>query len=97
MCLWVWFGFYFFLISLYLQTWDKVRYFYSEKANNRCTQLWASVLAQTVKNLPIVQETRVCSLGQEDPPEKGMVTHSSILAWRIPWTEESRGLQTMEL
>ena len=41
-----------------------------------------------VKNPPIVQETQVGSLGQEDPLEKGMVTHSSILAWRIPWTEE---------
>ena len=41
-----------------------------------------------VKNLPVVQETWVRSLGQEDPLEKGMATHSSILAWRIPWTEE---------
>ena len=98
MCLWVWFGVVvFFLISLYLQIWGKVRYFYSEKANNRCTQLWASLLAQTVKNLPTVQETQVCSLDQEDPLEKGMATHSSILAWRIPWREEPGGLQTMEL
>ena len=44
-------------------------------------------MAQTVKNLPAMQETQVQSLGQEDPLEKGMVTHSSILAWRIPWTE----------
>ena len=49
------------------------------------------------KNLPTVQETQVCSLGQEDPLEKGMAAHSSILAWRIPWTEEPGGLQTMEL
>ena len=48
----------------------------------------ASLVAQTVKNLPAMQETRVRSLGQEDPPEKEMATHSSILAWRIPWTEE---------
>ena len=48
----------------------------------------ASLLAQTVKNLPAMQETRVRSLGQEDPPEKEMATHSGILAWRIPWTEE---------
>ena len=47
-----------------------------------------------VKNLPAVQETWVQSLGQEDPLEKGMATHSSILAWRIPWTEEPRGLQS---
>ena len=45
-----------------------------------------------VKNLPAMQETRVQCLGWEDPLEKGMATHSSILAWRIPWTEESSGL-----
>ena len=49
-----------------------------------------------VKNLPEMQEIRVQSLGREDPLEKEMVTHSSILAWRIPWTEESRGLQSMK-
>ena len=49
-----------------------------------------------VKNLPGMQETWVHSLGWEDPPEKGMATHCSILAWRIPWTEESGGLQPME-
>ena len=52
----------------------------------------ASLVAQTVKNLPAMQETQVQSLGQEDPLEKGMVTHSSILAWRLPWTEEPTGL-----
>ena len=52
-------------------------------------------MAQTVKNLPAMQETWVQSLGQEDPLEKGMATHSSILAWRIPWTEESGRLQSM--
>ena len=57
--------------------------------------LWASLVAQTVKNLPVMQETRVQSLGQEDPPEKGRATHSSIIAWRIPWTEEPDGLQSM--
>ena len=50
-----------------------------------------------VKNLPAVQETQVPFLGQEDPPEKGMATHSSILVWRIPWTEEPGGLQPMGL
>ena len=50
-----------------------------------------------VKNLPAMQETQVRSLGQEDPLEKGMATHSSILAWRIPWTEEHSGLQSMGL
>ena len=48
-----------------------------------------------VKNLTAMRETRVRSLGWEDPLEKGMATHSSILAWRIPWTEESGGLQSM--
>ena len=54
----------------------------------------ASLIAQSVKNLPAVQETQVRSLGQEDPLEKKMATHSSILAWRIPWTEEPGGLQS---
>ena len=49
-----------------------------------------------LKNLPAVQKTRVHSLDQEDPLEKGMATHSSILAWRIPWTEEPDGLQVMK-
>ena len=48
-----------------------------------------------VKNLPAKQETRVQSLGLKDPLEEGMATHSSILAWRIPWTEEPGGLQSM--
>ena len=52
-------------------------------------------MAQTVKNLPAMQETQVRSLGWDDPLEKGMATHSSILAWRIPWTEEPDGLQSM--
>ena len=48
-----------------------------------------------VKNLPVMQETRVGFLGQEDPLEKGMAHHSSILAWRIPWTEKPGRLQSM--
>ena len=52
-------------------------------------------VAQMVKNLPAMQETRVPSLGLEDALEKGMATHSSILAWRIPWTEEPGGLQSI--
>ena len=52
-------------------------------------------MAQTVKNLPVMQETQVQSLGQENPPEEGMATHSSILAWRIPWTEEPGGVQSI--
>ena len=50
-----------------------------------------------VKNLPAMQETRVQSLGQEDPLEKEMATHYSILAWRIPWTEKHGGLQSVGL
>ena len=57
--------------------------------------LGASLVAQSVKKLPAMQETRVQSLGQEDPLQKGMATHSSILAWRIPWTEEPGRLQAM--
>ena len=55
----------------------------------------ASLVAQMVKNLPAMQETQVQSLGSEDPLEKGMATHSSILAWRIPWTEDPGGLHSM--
>ena len=53
------------------------------------------LVAQMVKNLPAMQETMVRPLGQEDPLEKELATHSSILAWRIPWTEEPGRLQTM--
>ena len=56
----------------------------------------ASLVAQKVKNPPAIQETWVQSLGQEDPQEKEMATHSSVLAWRIPWTEEAGRLQSME-
>ena len=52
-------------------------------------------VAQMVKSSPAVQETKVRSLGQEDPLEKGMAIHSSILAWKIPWTEETGGLQSV--
>jgi len=52
----------------------------------------ASLVAQTVKNLPAMQETQVQCLGREDTLEKGMATHSSTLAWRTPWTEEPGGL-----
>ena len=55
----------------------------------------ASLVAQMVKNLPATQETWVSSLGREDPLEDNMATHSSILAWRTPWTEEAGGLQSM--
>ena len=55
----------------------------------------ASLVAQLVKNLPAVQETQVQSLGWEDPLEKEMAMHSSILSWKISWTEEPSGLQSM--
>ena len=57
--------------------------------------LWAFLVAQTVKNLPVTQETQVWFLGREDTLEKGMATHSSILAWRIPWSEELGRLQSV--
>ena len=57
----------------------------------------ASLVAQTVRNLPVMQETWVQFLGHSDSLEKEMVTHSSILAWRIPWREEPGGLQSMGL
>ena len=59
--------------------------------------IWASLEAQTVKNSPAMWETWVQLLGWEDPLEKGMATHSSILAWRSPRTEEPGGLQSMRL
>ena len=58
---------------------------------------WASLVAQLAKNLPAMQETQVQSLGQEDPLKEEMATHSSLLAWRIPWTEKPGGLQSMGL
>ena len=57
----------------------------------------ASLVAQRLKRLPTMWETRVQSLGREDPIEEGMVTHSSILAWEIPWTEEPGRQQSMGL
>ena len=59
--------------------------------------LWASLVAQMVKNLPAMQETSVWSLSQEDSLEKEIATHSSTLAWEIPWTEEPGGLQSIGL
>ena len=59
--------------------------------------IWASLVAQMVKNLPAMWDTQVQSLGQEDPLEEGMATNSRVLAWRIRWTEEPGGLQSMGL
>ena len=57
--------------------------------------IWASLVAHLVKNPPAMQEPWVQSLGWEDPLEEGMATHSSILAWKSPWTEEPGGLQSL--
>ena len=79
---------------------------FSNSADLESPHLWkgfaifyemASLVAQLVKNLPAMQETRVWALNWKNPLEKGMATHSSILAWRIPWTEKPGGLQSMEL
>ena len=61
----------------------------------RTQQSGASLIAQSIKNLSTVQETRVLSLGREDLLEKEMATHSNILTWKIPWTEESGGLHAV--
>ena len=60
-------------------------------------KFWTFLLAQMVQNLPAMWETQIRSLGWVDPLEKEMATHSSILAWRIPWTEKLGGLQSMGL
>ena len=66
-----------------------------ERKNSSTVEEKASLVAQTVKNPPAMKEIWIQSLGQEDPLEKGMSTHSSILAWRIPSIEELAGLQSM--
>ena len=75
------------LFDLYLSLFNLYWDFLEEKGT--------SLVAQSVKNPPAIQETQVQSLGWEDPLEKGMATHSSILPWRIPWTEEPGRLQSM--
>ena len=57
--------------------------------------MWASLVAQMIKNLPAMQESPVLSMGGDDPLEKRIAIHSSILAWRIPWTEEPDRLQSV--
>ena len=69
--------------------------FHGEGIGHPFQYSWASLVAQMVKNLPAMWETWVQSLGQEDPMEEDMATHSSILAWRIPWAEEPGRLQSM--
>ena len=83
---------------------QSLKYLLSGPSWKKFANLWlkteayfgASLVAQTVKNLPAMLETWVQALGQEDPLEKGMATHSSILAWRSPWTEEPGGLKSMD-
>ena len=70
---------------------------YASRYNNVARIIRASLMAQIVENLPVIQETWVQSLGREDSMQKGMSTQSSILVWRIPWTEEPGGLQSMGL
>ena len=67
------------------------------KEYHSATKKKSSLVAQMVKSLPAMQETQVQCPGQEDPLEKEMATHPSILAWRIPWTEEAGGLQSLGL
>ena len=64
-------------------------------SNLVCLRLSGAQMAQMVKNLPAMWETWVPSLGLEDALEEGLATHSSVLAWRIPWTEEPGGLQSL--
>ena len=69
--------------------------FTDQRTDVKVVVLWASLVAQSLKHLPAMWETWIRSLGWEDPLEKEMATYSSILAWRIPWTEEPGGLQSM--
>ena len=73
----------------------KINTIYNSLKNIKYIGIRASLVAWMVKHLPTMWETRVRSLGQEDPLEKEMATHSSIHAWKIPWTEEPGGLQSM--
>ena len=92
------------MVKLSLEEWER-RQFQNEMALYRsCTLIhpwnwlainWTSLVAQTVKHLPTMRETWVQSLGREDPLEKEMATHSSTLAWKIPWMEEPGILQSM--
>ena len=77
---------------------NRILYVAMDKKLPHCYQFpltWTSLVTQTLKNPPAMQETRVPSLGWEDPLEKGKATNSSILAWRIPWTKEPGRPQSM--
>ena len=73
------------------QQYWKFKYINNADFKPQVPLFWASLVAQTVKNLPAMQETWVRSLGWDDPLEEGMATHSNILAWKVPWTEELGG------
>ena len=80
----------------HLEIWVFGKFYVYVSETHTYTQLnIITSVAQTIKNLPAMQETHVRSLGHEDTLKKGMATHSSALAWRIPWTEEPGGLQTI--
>ena len=85
------------LKSTKIRDWQLVKISHSGHIHISSIQIkrWSPLVAQTVKNPPAMQKTWVWSLSWEDPLEEGMVTHSSILAWRIPWTEQPGGLQSM--
>ena len=87
---------YFYLLFIKVMTYIKCWFFLPLLSLKwlKISILWASLVAQIVKNLPAIQETRVWSLGQEDPLAKGMATHSSVLNWRITWTVEPGRLRT---
>ena len=72
-----------------------LRELFNSKGESNLINCWASLITQLVKNLPAMQETQVQFLGREDPLEKEMTTHSSILVWKIPWAQESGRLQSM--
>ena len=82
-------------VFLFITSITLFKYFSFFKESDHFSFLVASLVAQMVKRLPTMHETRVRSLGQEDPLEKEMATDSSIHAWKIPWTEEPGGLQSM--
>ena len=77
--------------SVFLEAWGILEYL---NGGLHCSR--ASLVAQMVKNLPAMQESLVRSLGQEDPLQKEMATHSSTLAWKIPWREDLGRLQSMQ-
>ena len=87
---------YYWVVEFFIWIWYHI-YPYQMYNLQLPSPILCSLVAQRIKHLPAMQETRVRSLGWEDPLEKEMATHSSILAWRIPWTEEPGGLQSQRV